>query len=272
MPKKVFKKRTYRKKPASAVTKRQAKSIVRKAETGSSFNKMAELCTKADRMGKFFLCKNEAIYLSMNQGGVSVVNSAGENMLASGGWVCPVVAPLTGTLGVPGVDSSWVNLTFIHRFIDLSNYTDLAGSYDGYKYVKSQCKIDLLTDYNPSSSSTQRALIPEVYIYNDYDDANGNTFEETEQRITRLKRLTTQYPSITTTFTPNSSVNVYKSTGTTIAYAAQKDKQWIDVSYGDVEHYGIKMTFNNLLSNEESAGCPIIRLQFSHIINVRTQR
>jgi len=78
-------------------------------------------------------------------------------------------------------------------------------------------------------------------------------------------------PTVRSQFTPHMSVLTYKSSGSTVGYSSTRDKNWIDMTYQDVEHYGFKCTINNLNSNAGLTGAPIIRMQFRHILSLRTQ-
>lgn len=177
----------------------------------------------------------------------------------------------SSTNSIPSIASLGAGAGFVFRLSDVVANTEFDVMYDAYKLLKIHCQIDLLTDYLGASNASQRGLIPEVYIANDYDDGTAPSTSDVLKQYNnvRLKRLTSNQPSIHTSFTPRNSVNVYKTSGTTIGYQHAKSG-WVDCTYTDVEFYGLKMYFQNIISN--FSGCPLIRVQFSGDYLFKTRR
>jgi hypothetical protein len=242
---------------------KKSKKSTKKHTKKISFSKQV---TKLDTKGYPHRLFWEEVYIAPDGAGSYIF------VFADGNIPSFVSGSPTVTNAIPSIASQGMGLSFIFRLLDCVQSTQFDVIYDQYKLLKVHAKIDLMTDYLVASNSTVRGLIPEVNIVHDYDDAVAPTSPGYVRQYNnnKLRRLTSQHPSTSTSFVPKNASYVYKSTGTGIGFQQNDKQQFIDCSFPDVEHYGLKLWFDNILANLPSA--PLIRIQFSGDFMFKTQR
>lgn len=179
----------------------------------------------------------------------------------------------TNNLGGGTVASIGAGMAFQFKFSNTVQAGEFAVMYDAYKLMRIKMKISLMSDYLMSSNSTARGLIPEVYIANDYDDDTppSNDGVLKQYANTRLRRLTSQHPDITTYVVPKTASLVYTDDNLAgIGYQQNKTNQWVDMDYTQVPYYGIKLWFDNICTTLDAG--VLIRIQVFGDFKLKTQR
>lgn len=154
-------------------------------------------------------------------------------------------------------------------YFKLSNVlqsSDLTGLYDRYKINGIKVKIIPLSNM---ASTNGQGLIPTMVYHTDYDDAVTPT-QDSDVRVksgakeVRLDRTRTIYikPKI-------ADAILGASAGT--AYSVPKAAPYINMSYPDVPHYGLKMYFRdvNLNSATASSTNTCIRFETTYYISCK---
>lgn len=127
---------------------------------------------------------------------------------------------------------------------DLPQFASFAALFDAYKISKVVVKFVPQTNSLTSSSNAasppitvtaQQQFLTTVL---DFDDAT-NPSSLSELMEYESYRQTPSYKMHKRVFRPKISQQVYKASGTTIAYS-QSGPKWLDAAYSDVEHYGLK--------------------------------
>lgn len=121
--------------------------------------------------------------------------------------------------------------------------SDFTPLFDQYRINKIVYKMRLRFD--PSAQAPSNAIYPKLYIAADYDDDVTPTsiMQLLERSNTKMHVMKPNYEA-TFVLTPAILNEVYRSaTGT--SYSPQW-KKWLDMSYIDVPHYGVKMCIEDM--------------------------
>lgn len=139
-------------------------------------------------------------------------------------------------------------LSFQFKLSDLPGVSDFANLFDDYRINKVVLKlIPQITSsnmpYNAAAGAgagTGLGRNPRVFYAADYDDSNVVTSINALRQYGNVKvRPVVGNKPIKIIITPAISQEILRTPSTT-AYAP-KWKQWLDLAYNDVPHYGIKM-------------------------------
>lgn len=144
-----------------------------------------------------------------------------------------------GLLFGPSTIDASCAMTF--KASDMPQWGAFASLFDTYRInkvvIKMVPQVNSLTAASTTSSSIgANGQFMSTVI--DYDDNIALGSYSSLLEYENFKE-TPPYKMHKRAIVPSLSASVYKTSGTTIGYS-QKKKQWIDASYGDVEHYGIK--------------------------------
>lgn len=137
----------------------------------------------------------------------------------------------------------------------LNQSSNFAGLFDCYRINKAVVQFIPVQNVmgNATLSTPTAQLTQELITVIDRDDgdllATPGEYEEYE-----TYKRTGAYEKHTRKLVPAVSMNVFKTSGTTIGYS-QRYKQWIDWNSTDVEHYGIKGTIPSASTNTNNYRC-----------------
>lgn len=128
---------------------------------------------------------------------------------------------------------------------DLPQWTSFSALFDTYRINKVVVKLKpYITAYTQLGNGAANLAAQPQWLSTviDYDD---QTLPTTESELLQYETFKETAPSDehVRVLTPKVSMSAFKTSGTTIGYV-QRDKQWIDAAYGDVEHYGMKGLVN----------------------------
>lgn len=162
--------------------------------------------------------------------------------LVTNGTVSYVASDQGWLTGPNNTSSAGADGGFTYHFIlsDLPQASSYSALFDSYRVNKVIFKaipnVSLTSAPTSAGQSTK-----EVQFLNsclDYDDSTAlTTLNQCLEYETFMQ--TPMYKPHVRTFVPAVSQQVYKTSGTTIGFQ-QRRKQWVDIAYTDVEHYGIK--------------------------------
>lgn len=143
-------------------------------------------------------------------------------------------------------------LSFQFKLSDLPSVSEFGSLFDDYRINKVVLKlIPQITASNMpfneaqlGGSGTGTGRNPRVFYAADYDDNNVVSSIDVLRQYANVKvRQVVGNKPIKIIITPAISQEIYR-TSTSTAYAP-KWKQWLDLAYNDIPHYGIKMWVEN---------------------------
>lgn len=148
----------------------------------------------------------------------------------------------------------------------LNQSSNFAGLFDCYRINKAVVQFIPVQNVmgNQTLSTPSAQLTQELITVIDRDDGDLLTTPGEYEEYETYKR-TGAYEKHTRKLVPALSMNVYKTSGTTIGYS-QRYKQWVDWNSTDVEHYGIKGTIpsaSNAANNYRCGWYVRVKLYFS---------
>ncbi len=130
--------------------------------------------------------------------------------------------------------------TIKFTFGDLAQSASFASLFDAYKIHK--IAVEFLPAQNVIGSATLQTpaglLSQDLITVIDYDDATNLNLQTDAEQYETYKR-TGPFEYHRRYLSPAIAVEAFKTSGTTIGFL-QKRKEWIDMAYTDVEHYGLK--------------------------------
>lgn len=152
-------------------------------------------------------------------------------------------------VAVPGVNFTYdVPFAMKFRLDQLINSSDITNLCDQYKIVSALVKIHC--NYNNTNTANNVLAQPWIEYTQDYDDA------EVPPSVTLFRQkmgLKTKYfsasrPVIGMGVRPRIRLDVGRdyTTGTTALALVGNRKQWINSSFNDVDHFGIKGVIHNM--------------------------
>lgn len=157
----------------------------------------------------------------------------------------------TGTclnLGTPtyitGTDNCYdVPFSMSFRLSQLMNSGDITTLADSYKIVNALVKIH--ANWNMGGTN-QTSAIPWVEYIQDYDDATVPAISDLREKMgTKNKYFNASKPTVLMGVRPKFADTIFNN-GVTSAYAVGNKREWINSTYGGVEHYGIKGVLHNV--------------------------
>lgn len=128
------------------------------------------------------------------------------------------------------------------RLVDLAQHQTFTDLYDQYCITKVVCHFWPVQTTPTDSVNVNRGL--RAYFLKDYDDA---TLPTSISAMMEYQNVKVRPAGIKTTLVlkPRVATQIYRST-TTTAYGPGKGHQWIDCSYADVPHYGVKVAIEGI--------------------------
>lgn len=125
--------------------------------------------------------------------------------------------------------------------------TAYAGLYDRYRILRVRYKFWWDNDQYPAQPYTgtdpltnQRTTRPVIWIAKDYDDIVTPTSPQTIWNYGNVKRYDGR--SFGFSYKPSVLLETTTGGGTANANALPKWKQWLDLAFNDIYHYGLKWT------------------------------
>lgn len=177
------------------------------------------------------LGKKTIIYVS----GAGTLGSAGSPSTDSG-------FSLTGTVGDSLTGCYQFGISHHFRLDSASNYTEFTNLFDRYKIVGVKYRIYYHCNDAPVSGLQ---VLPLVHYTVDTDDASAPTaLVDIQDKGDCKTKILGNNQYIQVYIRPKIAGSVYRS-GVTAAYDVEKAK-WINASYPDVQHFGIKLWFNQV--------------------------
>lgn len=143
---------------------------------------------------------------------------------------------------------------FQFKLSDVINAGEFTTLFDRYRLDRVVIKFQLIS--NPDAASLPNVggggnasnFYPKMWYINDYDDANTETISQLQERANTKCCILKPNMIKTITLVPAIASQVF-STAVTAGYAP-KFRQYLDIAYPDVPHYGLKTLIDFLgLSN-----------------------
>lgn len=140
----------------------------------------------------------------------------------------------TGT-GGPYFDHSTFQLA------DIPSYAEFSSLFDRYRL--NAVKVTFIIGVNIAYNGSGQNYLPRLHSVIDYDDnTNASSLDDLMQyQSYKLKQFTASKMKISRYIRPKTAGLMYK-TGVTSGYSVTKPP-WIDLTTGDVPHYGLKWAF-----------------------------
>lgn len=157
----------------------------------------------------------------------------------------------TGTclnLGTPvyitGTDNCYdIPFSLSFRLSQLMNSGDITTLADQYKIASALVKVH--ANWN-TGGSVQTSAIPWVEYTQDYDDATVPAISDLREKMgVKNKYFNASKPTILMGVRPRFADTIFNN-GVTSAYGLGNKREWINSTYGGVEHYGIKGVLHNV--------------------------
>lgn len=146
----------------------------------------------------------------------------------------------------PNIAVSGTQSTIVHVFAlqDIVNSSEFTALFDQFYINKVVVTYQLLNNPNAANALNTAGnnpsptnWYPTVWSIADYDDGNTTNVEEMKQRIGVRRQVMKPDKIMRFTVRPKVQVQLYK-TALTTAYGAKR--MWVDMSYPDTGHYGLK--------------------------------
>lgn len=168
---------------------------------------------------------------------------------------------LSCNFGTSGV--SPMGMTF--RLDDVSAFSEFVALYDQYKILNVKVYFDYSPDVGGAPGSA--AAYPKLWVKRDYDDAATPTLLQLAQsNQTKCLRFNDGRTTRMISLRPAVRNEVYRSS-TTTAYT-QQHGAWLDMTYPDVPHHGLKLVAQGLPGT--NLGAFTIRIKYTLLFkNVR---
>lgn len=155
------------------------------------------------------------------------------------GMTYPSAGNLVGPTSGGGTDGAF---TIYFQAADLPQVSSFSALFDEYKVNKVVYKfVPEVQQVTWSTTLTDTATPFQLQYLNtviDYDDATALTSMNQAMEYESF-RSTPQGKITKRIFVPSISNEVYRTGGGTIGYG-RKSKQWVDMAYTDIPHYGVK--------------------------------
>lgn len=163
----------------------------------------------------------------------------GTGSVSVSGMTYPTAGNLLGPTTGGGVDGSF---SIFFQIADLPQVASFSALFDEYKVNKVVYKFDpVVQSTSYTALNTDTADPYQVQYLNtviDFDDATTIATIGAMMEYESFKKTTPGRKTVRV-FVPSISNELYRTGGGTIGYG-RKSKQWIDMAYTDVPHYGIK--------------------------------
>lgn len=188
-----------------------------------------------------------------NTGFLSIVRKASQITTYSTAGVAGAITKNdpTGTclnLGTPvyiaGTDNCYdIPFSMSFRLSQLMNSGDITTLADAYKIVSALVKIHANWNF---VGGLQTSAVPWVEYIQDHDDATVPAISDLREKMgTKNKYFNASKPTILMGVRPKFADSIFNN-GVTTAYAVGNKREWINSTYGGVEHYGIKGVLHNV--------------------------
>lgn len=157
-------------------------------------------------------------------------------------WANPNILSMTGADGT-GATSGF---TIRFQLSQIAANTEFTGLFDQYKITGVRYRFVLSRSPEWVTTVGNRGLYPFIIWAHDYDGGSGQTDVTALRQYANCKewQMTENQPRTRWYFIKPSILNTVFQ-GVTSAYSP-KWNEWIDVSYPDVQHFGIDGTYSNL--------------------------
>lgn len=121
----------------------------------------------------------------------------------------------------------------------LPSSSDFSNLYDQYRITHVQFRFKLRID--PSAQTAGTAIWPTLYYVRDHDDAASISSLNDLKEYSKCKQVALS-PMRWTVINIKPSIldTMFRNTGQTTFVSKPAYKQWIDMAYTDVAHYGLK--------------------------------
>lgn len=150
----------------------------------------------------------------------------------------------------------------------VTNPTEFTQLFDRYRIAG--VKLTFLPGQSSADAyaSGFASPIPYLYYAQDWDDGNvpASQTEVTQMQTVKMRRLDKPFSIFVK---PKAAATVFH-TGVTSAYATANNS-WIDCSYADVQHYGLKLWLKNVMCDPSHANfnCVIVPTYFLQLRDSR---
>jgi len=132
---------------------------------------------------------------------------------------------------------------YYFRLNQLPNYAEFTALFDAYRINKVVMRF--IPQYNQINTNTNvgaPVTVPLMYTVIDYDDVTSPTGGVDLQQYASCKTMAGNKP-FTMVIVPKTATPVYRN-NVASAYLQNNPRQWIDCTYPDVEHYGVRFFMN----------------------------
>lgn len=213
----------------------------------------------------YFLRDAPAAYIYPDGGGgitLDTVNAVG-------------TPPVNMTLGAVTADAITgcvqFGIGFKFRLDDVVNPGEFTSMFDRYRILGVRMKYDLICNNQVNATTNLIGALPEIWSVTDYDDGTPPPDLNTVAQYDgcRRKKLE-QTRTATQDVYPKYTKLVYTSGVTGIGYGNGDRKDWLDCSFGNIEHYATKWYITDMPASFGKA--PAIRVTFTYALALRDPR
>lgn len=208
-----------------------------------AFGGMAPSVRAAPYTHKFTRWGNTLDLVSYNNTGADF-----KVVMDSGGGNNPLTVG-SKTADTSGVPSSWqLGGAFKFEIIDVPSYQDFTALFD--EYMIEQIDIEISNVHNSSDSRDVVAQMPTILYCPDYDDSAVPTLASDLSQRQRAKQWTFRGDGqpLRISIKPRMSTLLNRDTAPYIGYGPGAPS-FVDVSYNDVPHYGLKFWLQDLYAS-----------------------
>lgn len=170
-----------------------------------------------------------------------------------------VLSTGTAVLSVGSANSYDIPFSMTFKLNQLINHTDITGLCDRYKIVQAYTRIY----YNKSQAQAGAAAgMPYVEFITDHDDSSVSSVSNLREKMgVKLKTFKNASSYIGMKCLPKPSRELYRPLVT--AYEVPAKAPFINSSYPDVEHYGIKGVLHNVYLGANTDGLECFKFDVS---------
>lgn len=171
-----------------------------------------------------------------------------------------VVSTGTPVLSVGSANSYDIPFSMTFRLNQLINHTDVTGLCDKYKIVSAYTRLY----YNKSQAQAGAAAgMPYLEFITDHDDSGLPSVSSLREKMgVKLKTFKNASSYIGMKVLPKPARELYRSAIST-AYEVPTKAPWINSSYSDVDHHGIKGVIHNVYLGANTDGLECFKFDVS---------
>ena len=182
---------------------------------------------------------------------------AGTVLIAGDAVSGPVISYSVSSSSNNVADSYNLSLALAFSLDKCANYTDISNLVDRYKIQKAKVRCWYSSNSVGTFSPTgQSPIQPSISWDTDHDDQNPATVSAFRERMGTKSRLLADGKPVFMSCQPRPAPALYD--GVSSAYAVPSRAQYVNATYTDVPHFGIKALVSDLYMPTSSTACSLL--------------